>query len=165
MPAHRASSQWAPSRAASHLGHESRENRYLHASDMAHDEELAERVRARLAARAELKPADVVEKKMFGGLAFMVRGRMAVGIVGDDLMIRVGPEALADALAQPHARPMDFTGRPSRGMVFVSTKGAAGRGLATWVGRAVACVLAEPAREKPARKKPARKKPAGKRPR
>ena len=85
---------------------------------MAYDEKLAARLRQVLAARR-----DVVEKKMFGGLAFMVRGHMAVGIVGDDLMVKCGAERLAAALARPHARPMDFTGTPSKGMVFVGREG------------------------------------------
>ena len=109
---------------------------------MAYDETLAERLRELMASHREL-----VEKKMFGGLAFMVRGHMAFGVIGDDLMVRVGPEALDDALAQPHARPMDFTGRPSRGMVYVGHAGTATRkGLARWVDRALRFNQKQPAR-------------------
>lgn len=70
---------------------------------MAFDEFLGGRVRTALSDRD-----DVVEKRMFGGLAFMVGGNMCVGIIGNDLMVRVGPEGDAEALARPHVRPMDF---------------------------------------------------------
>ncbi|MBT2478488.1 TfoX/Sxy family protein [Streptomyces sp. ISL-94] len=82
---------------------------------MAYDEGLAERIRARLGA----DPA-VTEKRMFGGLAFLHEGNMAVGVIGDELMVRVGPDAADAALARPGARPFDFTGRPMRGWVVVA---------------------------------------------
>jgi hypothetical protein len=98
---------------------------------VAYDLALAERVRSALASRA-----DVVEMKMFGGIAFMVGGHMACGIVGEDLMVRVGPEAHAAALAQPHVRPMDFSGRPMRGYVYIDPDGlAADVDLVRWVER------------------------------
>jgi TfoX/Sxy family transcriptional regulator of competence genes len=100
---------------------------------MAYDEALADRIRRMLATRD-----DVEERRMFGGIAFMVAGRMACGVIHDDLMVRVGPDGHDDALAQPHARPMDFTGRPMRGMVYVAPAGiATDEGLARWVDRAV----------------------------
>ena len=96
---------------------------------MAYDEELAERVRRALAGRKGLS-----EKKMFGGIAYMLRGNMCCGIVKDQLMVRVGPERHAEALAQPHARPMDFTGRPMRGMVYVTPEGCrTDEALKRWV--------------------------------
>lgn len=96
---------------------------------MAYDEELAERIRGLLAGRD-----DVTERKMFGGIAFMVRDRMAVGVVRHDLMVRVGPGAHDEAVARPHTRPMDFTGRPMRGMVYVAPAGVADDAeLARWV--------------------------------
>ena len=103
---------------------------------MAYDEKLAERVRAELDAQA---PAtELVEKKMFGGLCFMVGGAMALGVTGTDLMVRVGPESHAEALAKPHARPMDFTGRPMKGFVFVDPEGTrTRRQVAPWVKRAL----------------------------
>ena len=80
----------------------------------------------------------VVEKRMFGGIAFMLRGNMCCGIVRDDLMVRVGPERLEEALAQPHARPMDFTGRPMKGMVYVGPEGLrSDTDLNAWLRRAV----------------------------
>jgi len=85
---------------------------------MAYDEGLAERIRGILADRPH-----VSEKKMFGGIAFMIRGHMSVGIVKDDLMVRVGSEEHDNLVRQPHARPMDFTGRPMRGFVYVASPG------------------------------------------
>ncbi len=81
---------------------------------MAYDQKLAERIRHALGGRKS-----VSEKKMFGGLAFLVGGKMLCGIVKDDLMVRVGPERYGEALRRPHVRPMDFTGRPMKGFVFV----------------------------------------------
>lgn len=108
---------------------------------MAYDEELAERVRDELAGRG-----GVTEKKMFGGLAFMVDGHMACGIVGDELMLRLGAEGADAALDEPNVRPMDFTGRPITTMVFVGRDGLHGEALHGWVGRAVAFVETLPAK-------------------
>lgn len=97
---------------------------------MAYDEGLAERVRGVVDDRT-----DVSEKRMFGGLAFLVRGHMFVGIVKDDLMVRVGPEAYEEMVRQPHARRMDFTGRPMKGFVYVAAPGVEGDvDLQRWVG-------------------------------
>lgn len=85
---------------------------------MAYDEGLAERVREALADRS-----DLTEKKMFGGLCFLLGGNMACGIVGEELMLRVGPDGYEETLARPHAREMDFTGRALRGMVYVGADG------------------------------------------
>ena len=108
---------------------------------MAYDERLAARVRSVLEARGDAPDGAAAERKMFGGIAFMVRGYMCVGVTGEDLMVRVGPDAHAEALMLPHARPMDFTGRPMKGFVYV---GAAGveqdAGLAAWVERSFAFV-------------------------
>jgi hypothetical protein len=96
---------------------------------MAYDEVLADRVRAALAARQELS-----ERKMFGGIAFMVGGNMAVGVIAEDLMVRLDPIDAEKALEEPHTRPMDFTGRPMKGMLFVDPEGtAADEDLAGWV--------------------------------
>ena len=103
---------------------------------MAYDEDLAGRVREVL---ADHGPAD--ERRMFGGLAFMVGGKMACGIVGERLMVRLGEEGADAALEQPHVAVMDFTGRPSRTTVYVEPAGtdddAALRG---WVERALGYV-------------------------
>ena len=85
---------------------------------MAYDEGLSQRVREGLAGRT-----DLTEKKMFGGLCFLLGGNMCCGIVGEELMLRVGPDAYEDVLARPHAREMDFTGRSLRGMVYVASEG------------------------------------------
>ena len=101
---------------------------------MAYDEGLAHRVRELL----EDQPG-ASEKKMFGGLCFLVNGHMACGIVKSELMVRVGAEAYESALEQPDAREMDFTGRALKGMVYVGEDGIAeDDDLAVWVGRGVA---------------------------
>jgi TfoX/Sxy family transcriptional regulator of competence genes len=85
---------------------------------VAYSERLASRVREILA-----EGGDVDERKMFGGLALMVNGHMCCGITGDDLMLRLGPDRTEKALEKPHVRPMDFTGRPMKGYVYVATAG------------------------------------------
>lgn len=85
---------------------------------MAYDEGVAERIRELFFERD-----DVIEKKMFGGLAFMLRGNMCVGVVNDTLMARVGPDEYEQALKLPHAREMDFTGKPLKGFVYVAPEG------------------------------------------
>lgn len=107
---------------------------------MAYDEKLADRVRQALAKRKGLS-----EKKMFGGIAFMLRGKMCCGVLNDDLVVRVGPERYEKALSQPHARPMDFTGRPIRGFVFVNPSGhKTDKALAKWVKQAVEFAMTLP---------------------
>ena len=96
---------------------------------MAFDEALADRIREVLAAHEA-----VTERKMFGGIAFMVAGNMAVGVIGDDLMVRLDPADAERALDEPHTRPMDFTGRPARNMVYVAAEGTAvDENLASWI--------------------------------
>ena len=107
---------------------------------MAYDEKLAERLRSALSGRP-----NVVEKKMFGGIAFMVHGHMACGTVGSTLMVRLAPEAADGFLNQPHVRPMDFTGRPMRGFLYVDPPGVKTRAaLQKWVDRAAAYAEAQP---------------------
>ncbi len=111
---------------------------------MAFEESVAERVRDGLSRRAA-----AVEKKMLGGLAFLVRGHMCCGVVGRRLMIRVGPDAHAAALARPHAKPMDFTGEPLAGFAFVEPAGFAKEAdLATWLDSALAFVTGLPEKTK-----------------
>ncbi|MEO7337055.1 MAG: TfoX/Sxy family protein [Caldimonas sp.] len=96
---------------------------------MAFDAGLAQRIREHLQGRP-----GVTEKTMFGGIAFLLHGRMAVGISGDSMMARVGPERHAEALTGAHVRPMDFTGRPMKGYVFVDAPGlASDAALAAWI--------------------------------
>ncbi len=82
---------------------------------MAYSEDLAQLIRPNFSGRT-----DVVEKKMFGGLAFMLGGHLCCGVAGDELMVRVGSEAYDSLLRKNHVRGMDFTGRPVRGMIYVA---------------------------------------------
>ncbi|MGB5809448.1 MAG: TfoX/Sxy family protein [Polyangiales bacterium] len=101
---------------------------------MAYDEALADRVRGVLARRR-----GVSEKKMFGGLSFLVNGHMACGVVKDDLMVRVGPDAYDAALEKKGSRAMDFTGRPMKGMVFVDPSGTKRAAtLKSWIEQGLA---------------------------
>ena len=108
---------------------------------MPYDEKLVERVRGVLAENA------VKERKMFGGLTFMLRGNMCCGVEGDRLMVRVGPEKYDEALGQEHAELMNFTGRPMKGMVFVGPEGLTSkRALEIWVQRGVDFARSLPAK-------------------
>jgi TfoX/Sxy family transcriptional regulator of competence genes len=110
---------------------------------MAYDESIAERVRAVLAARA-----DVIERKMFGGLAFLVRGHMCCGVLGSELVVRVGSENYFAALQEPHARKMDFTGRALKGLVYVGQSGTRSDwNLRRWVNRGLEFVESLPAKQ------------------
>ena len=101
---------------------------------MAYDETLAERIRTMLKRRK-----GVTEKKMFGGLCFLVNGNMACGIVGDTLMVRLGEEGAAEALKEKHVRDMDFTGRPMKSMIYVDPAGIrTDAALRAWIDRGAA---------------------------
>lgn len=94
-----------------------------------YDDQLASRVRALVSGDASMS-----ERKMFGGLCFMTHGHMCFGVVGDDLMVRVGPDRWEQSLAMPYTREMDFTGRSMRGMVYVSSEGLSEDGdLRQWI--------------------------------
>ena len=108
---------------------------------MAYDEQLAERVRDVLAGDLGLS-----ERKMFGGLAFMLDGHMCCGIVGDQLMLRLGTELADEALDLPHVRPMDFTGQPITTMVYILPAGLRGRALRDWVEKAAVIARTMPAK-------------------
>lgn len=111
-----------------------------HARTMAYDEILADRIRALL-----MGVPDVAEKRMFGGLAFMVQGNMACGPVNDVLIVRVGPDVYDDALAHGEASEMAFTGRPMRGMVQIGVESLDDDDLlAAWVERGVDFALSLP---------------------
>lgn len=97
---------------------------------MAYDELLEQRIRRFFGA----KRIKTVVKRMMGGLCFMVKGKMCVGVEKDRLMARIGPEAYDSALTRRGCRPMDFTGRPMRGFVFVEPEGLASeKELAYWL--------------------------------
>lgn len=95
---------------------------------MPHDPALADRMRAALRSRA-----GVVEKKMFGGYCWMLRGNMLCGVEVGRFMFRVGAELEPAALKRPGARPMDLTGRPMKGFVWVDASVAEGAGLEAWI--------------------------------
>ena len=75
---------------------------------------------------------------MFAGVAIICNGNMALGVIGDRLMVRVGPEAWSAVLREPGVSEMDFTGRSMRGMVYVAADALEGAGLAEWIDRGVA---------------------------
>lgn len=96
---------------------------------MAYDEALAGRVRELIGLRES-----VSEREMFGGITFMVAGNMACGVIGDELIVRVGAEDAERALSETHTRPFDFTGRPMRNWVVVAPEGVSEESeLASWV--------------------------------
>jgi len=106
------------------------------------DQDLAERVRTAL-----VGVPGVETRRMFGGITFMIGGQMACGVVGQELMLRLGSEAAEQALREPHVRPMDFTRRPSRGAIFVGADGLRdARDLERWVSAAMAFVATLPPR-------------------
>jgi TfoX/Sxy family transcriptional regulator of competence genes len=106
------------------------------------DEKLAGRVRGILA-----DSGSIVEKKMFGGLTFMVSGHMCCGVRGDDLIVRVGKDRQDAAMAEPHARPFEFTGKPLGGLVLVAPEGCEGEAkLKKLVGMALEFVKELPAK-------------------
>lgn len=109
---------------------------------MAYNETLAFRIREILSDRT-----DVVEKKMFGGLTFMVSGNMCVGVSKDRLMVRVGPDQLADAPTQPHAQQMEMGGRKMNGFIWVDADGfSTETALKNWVQRGLNFVHTLPAK-------------------
>ncbi len=85
---------------------------------MVYDEKLAGRIRKSLKHKK-----GVTEKKMFGGIAFLLDGKMFCGVLKNDLIVRTGPEHYEKALTKPHARPFDFSGRPMRGFLYVGPNG------------------------------------------
>ena len=127
---------------------------------MPYDEGLAQRIRELLEDDPRIR-----EKRMFGGVVFMANGNMAAGIIGDELMVRVGPEAHTAAVALPHARMMDFTGRPMRGFVQVAPAGFEEDGeLSAWLARGIAYAVTQekkaPRARKTAKSRSSRAKPS-----
>ena len=100
---------------------------------MAYDDGMATRIEDALSSESGL-----VTKKMFGGLAFLLDGHLCCGVVGTDLMLRIGPDAYDAALAEDHTRAMDFTGKPMRGLIYVEAEGIAEEPeLRRWISRGV----------------------------
>jgi TfoX/Sxy family transcriptional regulator of competence genes len=101
---------------------------------MAYDENLARRIRAILKGTRGLE-----EKKLFGGVGFLLNGNMACGVHSDSLIVRIEPEETAAALRRPHVRPFDLSGRPMRGWILVSAEGCKTTpSLANWVKKSLA---------------------------
>jgi TfoX/Sxy family transcriptional regulator of competence genes len=109
---------------------------------MAYDAGLAKRVLGMVGDQP-----DLTEKKMFGGIGYLLQGNMACGVHGENLIVRVGPEQYREALAQPGARPFDLTGRAMTGWVQVGPDGyAAEESLRKWVELGIAFALSLPAK-------------------
>lgn len=109
---------------------------------MGFNEALAERVRSVLGRRE-----GITERKMFGGLSFLLSGNMCCGVVNDLLVLRLGEHGAAEALAEPHAQLMDFTGKPMKSMVYVAPDGSrTDEALQEWVRRAVTYASSLPAK-------------------
>ena len=116
---------------------------------MAYDEALADRIRSTLTDEPAL-----TEKRMFGGLAFLYRDLMFVGVSGNKLMARVGKDNYADSLAHKHVREMDFTGRPMQGYVYVEPAGLrSDEQLRFWLQRCKEFVSALPAKASKVRRR------------
>jgi TfoX/Sxy family transcriptional regulator of competence genes len=107
---------------------------------MAYDEFLADRIRAAL-----VRKKGVEEKRMFGGVGFLLHGNLLVGVWKDSLCVRLGPDQAKEALLEPHVEEFDITGRPMKGWVLVEPEGVEGNDeLAGWIQRAVKFVGALP---------------------
>jgi TfoX/Sxy family transcriptional regulator of competence genes len=109
---------------------------------MAVDERLVARLRRVLAAER-----GITERKMFGGLCVLADGKMACGVLGAELMVRVGAVSYEESLRRPYARPMDFTGTPMKGMVYVGPEGLKGAALKGWVMRGLGYARSVPAKK------------------
>jgi TfoX/Sxy family transcriptional regulator of competence genes len=111
---------------------------------MPYDTLLATRIRAALGSLPGLE-----EKKMFGGVGFLIKGNMACGVHKNEMIVRVGPEKSAEALARPHTHVFDMTGRPMAGWVMVAPQGCATESqLKAWVDQGLAFARSLPAKEK-----------------
>lgn len=116
---------------------------------MAYDESLADRIREAFKGKR-----GVAEKKMFGGIAFMLGDNMCCGVVKNKLMVRVGSDNHDAALARPHAEPMTFTGKPMRGMIYVASAGCKTvKDIKPLADMAAAFVATLPAKKKKTKKK------------
>jgi TfoX/Sxy family transcriptional regulator of competence genes len=99
---------------------------------MAYDLKLAERI------RSQLNGLPVVEKKMFGGVGFMLNGNLSCGVNKDSLIVRVDPEKYSALLKKPHAKPFDLTGKPMKGWLVVEAGGVkTEKQLTTWVNEGI----------------------------
>jgi TfoX/Sxy family transcriptional regulator of competence genes len=125
---------------------------------VAYDERTADRVR-------ELLGPDADVRRMFGGIAFLVGGHMCCGVLGRDLVLRLGRDGASKALRRPGVRPMDFTGRPLSTMVYVSAAACRSKpALARWIGEALAFARSQPPKRPGSRSHPGRARVRGDRP-
>ena len=109
---------------------------------MPYDEKLAQRIRAALSGRE-----GVAERRMFGGVAFLLHGNMCCGVMKDLLVLRLGSQGAESALRRPYTREMDFTGRPMKGMVYVEPQGVrTAAGLQRWLEPALKFAQSLPAK-------------------
>lgn len=109
---------------------------------MAYEEGLAQRVREHIGGQPGYE-----EKKMFGGIGFLIRGNMACGVIRDDLIVRVGADRYTDSLLKPHVELFDMTGRAMTGWVIVKEPGyRSDQDLEDWIGQGVAYALTLPAK-------------------
>lgn len=115
---------------------------------MAYNLTLAQRIREIVYVQK-----DASERKMFGGICFMIGGNMVCGVVGDELMSRINPENHAVALERPHAKPMEFTGRSMKGYLFIEPEGIrTKRELAYWVNQGIKVAQSIPPKGSKAKK-------------
>lgn len=114
---------------------------------MAFDEKLGDRLREVIA-----EHGDFTERKMFGGLAFMVRGNMCCGVIKDDLLVRVDPERSEELLKDKNARPMDFSGKPMKGFLYIAPPGVrTEKQLRRWADVGLSFVATLPTKSKKAK--------------
>lgn len=127
---------------------------------MAYDEKLAQRIRDLF-----IGERNIVERKMFGGLAFMLNQHMCCGIADNKFMGRIGAEQYQKALNRKHVTPMDFTGRPLTGIIYVLPEGIkTRRQLAGWIDQCVSYVeTLPPKKKKKSNRRPIVRKPKKKR--
>ena len=108
---------------------------------MAYNLKLAERI------RAELNSLPFIEKKLFGGIGFLIHGNMACGVFKEDLLVRIDPEKNAKLLKKPHTKVFDITSRPTKGWLLVEPNGCkTKKQLSTWVKEGVEFALTLPAK-------------------
>ena len=113
-------------------------------ANMAYDAVLAQRIAVLLKRKKQL-----VQKQMFGGLCFLVNGKMCCGIIGNKLVARVGPERYESALTQPYVKSMDFTGRPLKGFLYVLPRGVQDpAALKVWIDRSFQYAESLPSKRK-----------------
>lgn len=109
---------------------------------MSYDEKIALRVRKLLSRRPSL-----TERRMFGGVCYMLNGNMCCGVLNDELIVRVAPDQYEAAMKRAHTRVLDFTGKPMKGFVVVLPKGyRSDKAFKDWIAMGVQCARSRPAK-------------------